>query len=162
MTDMHRPIRSKTIRELLALTGAELGASGWHEVTQELIDQFANLTGDRQWIHVDPERANRSEFCATIAHGLYGLSIRPALMEELIAFDGFAHSLNYGYNKVRFPSPLPVGSRIRLHAYVSSVHDLGHAANIVIAQRFEREGTDKPVCVADQVARLTEHPASIV
>lgn len=138
------------------MIGAELGV--WHEVTQEQTNQFADLTGDHQWIHVNPEKAAQSEFGSTIAHGLFGLSLGPGLMEELIAFDGFVHSLNYGYGKVRFPSPLPVGSRIRLRATVSSVEDLGQAANIVIAQYYEREGADKPVCVAEQVARLTEHP----
>lgn len=157
MTHPRRPLRPTTIAELTVLAGKELGTSSWHEVTQEEIDHFADLTGDHQWIHVDPERAARSDFGSTIAHGLFSLSLSGGLMQELLEFDGFAHSLNYGYNRVRFPAPLPVRSRIRLHATVSKVEDLGHAANIVITLSFEREGSEKPVCVADQVARLTEH-----
>ena len=157
MTTPPGPRRPTTTQELVTLAGTELGTSSWHEVTQDEIDRFADLTGDHQWIHVDPERANQSVFGSTIAHGLFSLSLGPALMEELLRFDGFAHSLNYGYDRVRFPSPLPVGSRIRLRATLSRVEDLGHAANVVIAQYFEREGADKPVCVADQVARLTQH-----
>ncbi len=140
MLNAREPIRPTTIHDVLALVGTELGLSDWHLVTQDEINQFADLTGDHQWIHVDPDRANQSEFGSTIAHGLFGLSLGPGLMEQLITFDGFAHSLNYGYNRVRFPAPLPVGSRIRLRASVSSVEDLGHAANIVITQRYEREG----------------------
>ncbi|AWB90942.1 MaoC family dehydratase [Aeromicrobium chenweiae] len=157
MIELARPLRPRTTADLRELIGADLGATTWHHVTQEDIDRFADLTGDHQWIHVDPVRAAESEFGSTIAHGLFGLSLGPGLMEELIVFDGFAHSLNYGYDKVRFPSPLPVGSRIRMRATVSRVDDLGTAANIVISQRYEREGADKPFCVAEQVARLTEH-----
>lgn len=160
MTDTHTPIRPTSIQELKALVGSTLGPTEWHDITQERINAFADLTGDHQWIHVDPERAGASDFGSTIAHGLYSLSIGPRFMEDLMAFDGFAHSLNYGYEKVRFPAPLPVGSRIRMHATIESVDDVGAgSANIVTLQTFEREGSEKPICVAHSVGRFTEYPA---
>src|SRR3954470_2305757 len=107
--------------ELRAKVGEELGVSEWHEVTQERIDAFAEATGDDQWIHVDPERAAQTPFGGTIAHGLYTLSLAPALTSSLLSFDGFAFALNYGYNRIRFPAPLPVGSRIRLRAALAAV-----------------------------------------
>jgi acyl dehydratase len=153
-------VRPTSIADLQALVGQKLGPTEWHDITQERINAFADLTGDHQWIHVDPERANASAFGSTIAHGLYSLSIGPRFMEDLMAFDGFAHSLNYGYEKVRFPAPLPVNSRIRMHAEIVSVDDVGQgAAHIVTKQTFEREGSDKPICVAQSVGRFTEYPA---
>lgn len=158
MTAPHAPIRPTSIRDLKNLVDTKLGPTEWHDITQERIDAFADLTGDHQWIHVDPERANDSEFGSTIAHGLYSLSIGPRFMEDLMAFDGFAHSLNYGYEKVRFPAPLPVGSRIRMHAQIQSVDDVGGgSAHIVTVQTFEREGSEKPICVAQSVGRFTEY-----
>ena len=97
MPDRSAQIRPTSIQELQGLVGRKLGPTKWHEITQENINAFAVLTGDRQWIHVDPERAKNSIFGSTIAHGLYCLSIGPRFTEELMAFDGFAHSLNYGY-----------------------------------------------------------------
>ena len=160
MTDTTAPIRPTTIQDLEDLVGTTLGPTEWHDITQQRIDAFAELTGDHQWIHVDPERAAASGFGSTSAHGLYSLSIGPRFMEDLMAFDGFAHSLNYGYDKVRFPAPLPVGSRIRMHAEIVSVDDVGGgSARIVTKQTFEREGSDKPICVAQSVGQFTEHPA---
>ena len=160
MPDTTAPIRPTTIQDLKDLVGSTLGPTEWHDITQQRIDAFAELTGDHQWIHVDPERAAASGFGSTIAHGLYSLSIGPRFMEDLMAFDGFAHSLNYGYDKVRFPAPLPVGSRIRMHAEIVSVDDVGGgSARIVTKQTFEREGSDKPICVAQSVGQFTEHPA---
>ena len=155
------PIRPTSIQDLTDLVGSTLGPTEWHDITQERINAFADLTGDHQWIHVDPERAAASGFGSTIAHGLYSLSMGPRFMEDLMAFDGFAHSLNYGYEKVRFPAPLPVGSRIRMHATIASVDDVGGgSAHIVTTQTFEREGHDKPICVAQSVGRFTEHPSA--
>ena len=155
------PIRPTSIADLQALVGQSLGPTEWHDITQERINAFADLTGDHQWIHVDPERAAASDFGSTIAHGLYSLSMGPRFMEDLMAFDGFAHSLNYGYEKVRFPAPLPVNSRIRMHAQVLSVDDVGGgSAHIVTQQTFEREGSDKPICVAQSVGRFTERPTT--
>jgi acyl dehydratase len=139
---------------LRAALGTELGVTGWREVTQAEVDAFAEATGDRQWIHVEPERAAQSPFGGTIAHGLYTLSLAPALTSSLLSFDGFAFSLNYGYNRVRFPAPLPVGSRVRLRVRLAAVEDIPGGAQITIVQTFEREGSDKPVCVAESLARV--------
>lgn len=159
MPEIPHPIRPTTIHELKSLVGTELGPTQWRTVTQTAIDGFADVTDDHQWIHVDPSRASESSFGSTIAHGLYSLSLGPAFMEELMAFDGFAHSLNYGYEKVRFPAPLPVGSRIRMRATVASVDEVdAGTANLATTQVFEREGAEKPICVAQSVARFTEHP----
>ena len=143
---------------LRAATGTELGVTGWHEVTQAEVDAFADATGDHQWIHVDPERAAQTPFGGTIAHGLYTLSLAPALTESLLSFDGFAFALNYGYNRVRFPGPLPVGSRVRMRATLATVEDIAGGAQITIVQTFEREGVDKPVCVAESLARVYVAP----
>lgn len=160
MSETPTPIRPTTIQDLQDLVGSELGPTEWHDITQERINAFAELTGDHQWIHVDPERASASGFGSTIAHGLYSLSMGPRFMEDLMAFDGFAHSLNYGYEKVRFPAPLPVGSRIRMHARIESVEDVGGgSAHIVTVQTFERDGAAKPICVAQSVGRFTERAA---
>ncbi|MEU4317605.1 MaoC family dehydratase [Nocardia fluminea] len=150
------PVRPQTFAELTELIGTELGPTEWHEVTQERIDAFADLTGDDQWIHVDPERAAASPLGSTIAHGLYSLSLGPAMSYTLLAFDGFTHSLNYGYNKVRFPSPLPVGSRIRMRASIASAEQVAGGIQVVLRVVVEREGSDKPVVVAESVARVVE------
>ena len=104
------------IDELKAKVGEELGVSDWHEVTQEEIDAFADATGDHQWIHVDPERAAQTPFGSTIAHGLYTLGLGPRFTYEVYDVEGFAFGVNYGYDRVRFPAPLPVDSRVRMRA----------------------------------------------
>jgi acyl dehydratase len=140
--------------ELRAAMGTELGVTDWHEVTQAEVDAFADATGDHQWIHVDPERAAQSPLGGTIAHGLFTLSLAPAMTSKLLSFEGFAFALNYGYNRVRFPAPLPVGSRVRMRATLAAVEDIPGGAQITIVQTFEREGEDKPVCVAESLARV--------
>jgi acyl dehydratase len=142
------------IDELRAKVGEELGVSEWHEVTQEAIDAFADATGDHQWIHVDPERAAQTPWGSTIAHGLYTLSIGPKFTFDMFTIEGFAFGLNYGYNKVRFPAPLPVDSRVRMRATLSSVDDVPGGVQLTITQTFEREGEQKPVCVAEAVSRM--------
>jgi acyl dehydratase len=142
------------IDELRAKVGEELGVSEWHEVTQEAIDAFADATGDHQWIHVDPARAAQTPWGSTIAHGLYTLSIGPKFTFDLFTIEGFAFGLNYGYNKVRFPAPLPVNSRVRMRATLSSVDDVPGGVQLTITQTFEREGEEKPVCVAEAVSRM--------
>lgn len=152
-TAQHRPT---TISDLKDLVGVELGPTQWHVVDQDKIDGFADLTGDHQWIHVDPARAADSPFGSTIAHGLYSLSRTPAFLEELMAFDGFAHSLNYGYDKVRFIHPLPVGSRIRLRATLSSVEETKPGqVNVVTTLTVEADGIDKPILVAESIGRFS-------
>jgi acyl dehydratase len=142
------------IDELRAKVGEELGVSEWHEVTQDEIDAFADATGDHQWIHVEPERAAQTPFGSTIAHGLYTLSLGPRFTFGLFTIEGFAFGLNYGYNKVRFPAPLPVDSRVRMRATLANVEDVPGGVQLTITQTFEREGEEKPVCVAESVARM--------
>jgi acyl dehydratase len=151
--------RMKTITGLDGLreaAGETLGTSDWHEVTQDDIDAFADVTGDHQWIHVDPERAKDTPFGGTIAHGYYTLSLAPRFTEQVMALDGFAFAINYGLNKVRFPAPLPVGSRVRMHAKLAALDEIPGGAQITVQVTFEREGGDKPVCVAETVARVYE------
>ena len=152
-TARHRPT---SVQDLKDLSGRELGPTEWHTVDQSRIDSFAELTGDHQWIHVDPARAADSPFGSTIAHGLYSLSRTPAFLEELMAFDGFAHSLNYGYDKVRFIHPLPVDSRIRLRASLTSVEETSPGAvKVVTMLTVEAEGIDKPILIAESIGRFT-------
>ena len=143
--------RPANVAELHGLEGTELGPTGWVEVTQDKIDAFARVTGDHQWIHVDPERAASSPMGSTIAHGLLTLSLAPAFMEELLDFGAFAHALNYGYEKVRFPAPVPVGSRLRT---LTTVEDVPGGAQATITQTLEVEGGEKPCFVGDSVTRV--------
>lgn len=148
------------IEELRGYVGRELGTSDWVEITQQAIDEFAAATGDHQWIHVDPERASTTPFGGTIAHGLLTLALGPALAYSIYSVAGIAMALNYGYDRVRFPAPLPSGSRVRMTATLKSVSDVPGGVQVVVTQTFEREGESKPVCVAEQVARLVAAPGS--
>ncbi|MBF7733162.1 MaoC family dehydratase [Rhodococcus erythropolis] len=156
MTENQLPVRPSTFAELEKLIGQELGPTEWYDITQERINAFAEATNDHQWIHVDPERAASSPLGSTIAHGLFSLSLGPQFSCQLIHFDGFAHSLNYGYDKVRFPAPVPVGSRVRMRATVVSAEQLPGGIQVKMSQVVEREGSDKPVVVAESVARVVE------
>jgi acyl dehydratase len=140
--------------EIKAHVGEELGVSDWHPVTQEKIDRFAEVTGDDQWIHVDPERAKSSPFGGTIAHGYYTLSLAPRFSYDMFKFEGFAFGLNYGLNRVRFPSPMPVGGKVRMRAKLAAIEDIPGGAQITTELTFEREGGEKPVCVAESLARV--------
>jgi acyl dehydratase len=140
--------------EVKAHVGQELGASDWHDVTQEEIDEFARVTGDDQWIHVDVERAKETPFGGTIAHGYYTLCLAPMLSYEMFKLEGFAFGLNYGLNRVRFPAPLPVGDRVRMRAKLLDVRDVTGGAQLTTELTFEREGGDKPVCVAESLSRV--------
>jgi acyl dehydratase len=149
----------RTITGLQGLREAEgetLGTSGWHEVTQKDIDAFADVTGDHQWIHVDPERAKDTPFGGTIAHGYYTLSLAPVLTNEIFSMDGFAFAVNYGLNKVRFPAPVPVNSKVRATAKVARLEDVPGGAQMTLELTFEREGGEKPVCVAETLVRVYE------
>ena len=137
------------------LVGQELGPTGWIEVTQERIDAFADATDDHQWIHVDPERAAAGPFGTTIAHGYLTLSLcAPLLADALAGVGGDAMSINYGTNKVRFPAPVPAGSRIRATFTVQSVEEVPGGEQSIVLAIVEREGGDKPVCVAELVLRM--------
>ena len=139
--------------ELKSMVGQELGVSDWHEVTQAEIDAFAAATDDHQWIHVDPERAKDTPFGGTIAHGLYTLSLGPKFSYAMFGLEGITFGLNYGYDKVRFPAPLPVNSKVRMRATLAEVTDVAGGVQFRVTQTFEREGGDKPVCVAESLAR---------
>ena len=142
------------IDEVKAHVGQELGVSEWHEVTQEDINRFADVTGDHQFIHVDIERAKETPFGGTIAHGYYTLSLMPKFTYEMFSFEGFAFGLNYGLNRVRFPAPLPVGSKVRMRATLTAVDEIPGGIQITTTGTFETEGGEKPVCVAESLARL--------
>ncbi|HEV7626711.1 MAG TPA: MaoC family dehydratase [Streptomyces sp.] len=139
--------------ELVAAVGQELGVSDWLEIDQKRIDLFAEATGDHQWIHVDPARAKDGPFGTTIAHGYLTLSLLPALVPQIMRVDGVRMGVNYGANKVRFPAPVPVGSRLRARAELLDVSEAGGGVQIATKVTVEREGGEKPVCVAETLSR---------
>ncbi|MFJ9041308.1 MaoC family dehydratase [Streptomyces sp. NPDC102406] len=150
---MAEPRVFKDVDALKAAVGEQLGHTDWVTIEQERIDRFAEATGDHQWIHVDPERAKEGPFGTTIAHGYLTLSLLPLFGPQLIAVEGVKMGVNYGTNKVRFPAPVPVGSRLRATAAITSVEDVPGGAQVSVAFTVEREGGDKPVCVAESVSR---------
>ncbi|WP_306338845.1 MaoC family dehydratase [Streptomyces sp. KL118A] len=140
--------------ELRAGVGEQLGPSDWLEIDQKRIDLFAEATGDHQWIHVDAEKAARGPFGTTIAHGYLTLSLLPALVPQTMRVEGMKMGLNYGTEKVRFPSPVPVGSRLRATTVLTDVTPTKDGGVQVTAKvTVEREGGDKPACVAESVSR---------
>jgi acyl dehydratase len=142
------------IEDMKAKVGEHLGFSDWHEVTQAEVNLFADATGDHQWIHVDPERARReSPFGGPIAHGYLTLALGPALLSEVTTVSGIAMAVNYGCNKVRFPAPVPVGSRLRLGARLVSLEEITGGAQALMTLTFEVDGQAKPSCVAEVVFR---------
>ena len=144
-----------TIAELPALKGTELGTSSWVEVTQERVNTFADATGDHQWIHVDVERAQaESPFGGPIAHGYLTLSLLIPLWSEVLTVTDAVMGVNYGLNKVRFPAPVPVGSRIRLTATLQDVEEVAGGLQVTVAAVIEAEGAAKPVCIAEPVFRM--------
>lgn len=142
-----------TMDTLLTAAGTDLGVSRWLEVGQDRIDTFAAATEDRQWIHVDPERAAAGPFGTTIAHGYLTLSLLPPLLADLIRIDGAGARLNYGLNRVRFPAPVPAGARIRATARIVSAEAVSGGVQVVVQATIEREGADKPACVAEYIVR---------
>jgi acyl dehydratase len=140
--------------ELKQAEGEVLGTSDWHEVSQDAVDAFADVTGDHQWIHVDVERARDTPFGGTIAHGYYTLSLAPMFSDQVMSLEGFAFAVNYGLNRVRFPAPVPVGSRIRMTSKLARLEEIPGGAQMTLELTFERDGGDKPVCVAETVARV--------
>jgi acyl dehydratase len=140
--------------ELAAAKGEELGTSDWVTITQEAVNLFADATGDHQWIHVDPQRAAGGPFGTTIAHGFMTLSLLPALRHKMYTVQNVKLVINYGLNKVRFPSPVPVGSRVRATSTLADVADLGDGAlQLTVATTVEVEGGGKPACVAESLLR---------
>ena len=134
--------------------GSEFGPSSWIDVPQETIDAFAAATGDHQWIHVDPEQAARGPFGTTIAHGYLTLSLLPVMSYEVVPRRGGGMAVNYGLNRVRFPAPVPSGSRIRGTFRVASVDELDGGFQATMTATVGREGGDKPVCVAELLFRF--------
>ena len=146
------------IAGLKELVGTHLGYSDWFEITQERVNTFADATGDHQWIHVDVERATaESPFGGPIAHGYLTLSLGPVLFPQILRVDGIRMGVNYGCAKVRFPSPVPVGSNLRLGATLDAIEDLdGGWSQISMTFTFEVEGAPKPSCVAEIIFRYAE------
>lgn len=142
------------IAELEQTVGTHLGYSGWHTVTQQQIDLFAEATGDHQWIHVDVEKAKDGPFSSTIAHGYLTLALVPMLSGEVYKVGGVQMGVNYGANKLRFPSPVPVGSKVRAGVELVAVTPGNGGYQIVARVTVEREGSDKPACVVDTVSVL--------
>ena len=148
-------VQAEGIEGMKALQGKTIGPSEWREVTQGDIDDFARLSGDDQWIHVDVERAKKeSPFGTTIAHGNLTLSMIDGLRRDLISSTGFKLGVNYGWNRIRFPAPVPAGSRIRASAQVTDLEEVGGGWwQIITRFTVEVEGSEKPACVADSVGR---------
>ena len=142
-----------SLASLQGLVGHEVGLSDWIAVDQARIDRFADATDDHQWIHVDAERARQGPFGATIAHGYLTLSLLPAFFDTAFRIDGLRMSINYGLNRVRFPAPVPVGSRLRARFRLLAYEPLDGGAQLVVEATIEREGSDRPVCVAETVSR---------
>ena len=152
---MTAPSRTTTtIAELPGLKGTELGTSDWIEVTQDRVNTFADATGDHQWIHVDVERAKaESPFGGPIAHGYLTLSLLIPLYAQVLTVSDAVMGVNYGLNKVRFPAPVPVGSKIRMTATLKDVEEVAGGLQLTVSAVIEREGGDKPVCIAEPIFR---------
>lgn len=142
--------------DLASAAGEDLGVTDWLVIDQERIDTFAQATGDHQWIHVDPERAKDGPFGRTIAHGFLTLSLLPVLQQQLYAVEDVRMAVNYGLNKVRFMSPVPVDSKIRVRARIGDVEQMDGAVQLTFVTTFEIEGVEKPAAVAESIARFFE------
>ena len=144
-----------TLAELPSLKGQQLGVSDWFEVTQDRVNTFADATDDHQWIHVDPARATaESPFGGPIGHGFLTLSLFVPMWSQVLQVTDITMGVNYGLNKVRFPAPVPVGSRIRLIATLLDVEEVKGGLQLTVSGVVEREGSDKPVCVLESLTRL--------
>ena len=149
----HVPRVIESLEALRACVGTHLGVSDWMTIDQATINTFAGVTRDEQWIHVDPTRAEAGPFGATVAHGLLTLSLCSSLLWEVAVVDGMGPAINYGLNKVRFPAPLLVGSRVRMHVSVTEVTDIPRGVEVIYHLTYETQGESKPPCVADLVFR---------
>jgi acyl dehydratase len=143
----------KGVDGVKAAVGTTLGESDWRVITQDDVNGFAEATGDHQWIHVDPERAAQGPFGGPIAHGYLTLSLAPVLLSEVVDFEGMTMGVNYGCNKVRFISPVPVGKGVRMTAVLAGADDVPGGVQATIDLTFEIEGIDRPACVAQVVYR---------
>jgi acyl dehydratase len=143
-----------TPAELLDAVGKHLGYSDWLEIDQQRIDLFADATGDHQWIHVDPERAKEGPFGATIAHGYLTLSLANLFLPQIMEVQNVSMGVNYGCDKVRFPAPVPVGSRIRGGGEVLSAEEVKGGVQVVVRITVEIEGSERPACIIDTISRF--------
>ncbi len=139
---------------LLGSEGRDLGSSDWLEIDQQRINQFAEATGDHQWIHVDPERAAQGPFGRTIAHGYLTLSLANLFLPQLLQVNNVSMGVNYGCDKVRFPAPVPVGSRVRGSGEILSVEEVKGGVQVVVRMTIEIEGSERPACVIDTISRF--------
>ncbi len=140
-----------SIEGLKDLAGREIGVGPWVRIDQERVNRFAEVTGDYQWIHVDPERAADSPFGGTIVHGYLTLSMLPAMIADMVRFDGMRTSINQGLTRLRFMAPVPVGSRIRLRLAIQDVRKVPVGARVTLNAVIELEGSAKPACIAEPV-----------
>jgi acyl dehydratase len=152
-TSAPAPLTVTGVEEVLALAGRHLGHTPYLEITQDRVNQFADATGDHQWIHVDPERARTGPFGGTIAHGYLTLSLTPVFLPQLMTIKGFSMGVNYGCEKVRFPSPVPVGARLRCGAQVDAAKEVPGGVQLTVTLTFEAENNPKPCCVATILLR---------
>ena len=142
------------LSEFVAAAGSQLGPTEWMEITQDRVNLFADATDDHQWIHIDPERAAAGPFGGTIAHGLLTLSLLPHFMHQLYRVENVALAVNYGYNKVRFITPVKVGANVRASAVISKVDELDGAVQATVTVTVEIEGSDKPAAVVESIVRM--------
>src|ERR1700753_356692 len=144
----------ESVADLAAAQGQTIGQGDWGTITQEEVNLFADATGDHRWRRVDPERAAKGPFGKPIAHGFMTLALLPRLQHEMYTVNGIKLAVNYGLNKVRFPAPVPVGSKVRAQSSLVGVEDLGHGAvQAAVGTTVEVEGSEKPACVAESVVR---------
>jgi len=141
------------LAQFAAAEGTELGPTDWLVVDQPRVDQFAQATDDHQWIHVDPERAASGPYGGTIAHGLLTLSLLPHFMHDLYRVDNVAMAINYGFNKIRFITPVPVGSRLRAASKITAIAELSGGVQATLTTTIEVEGSDKPAAVVESIVR---------
>lgn len=153
MSPAPTPVHIAHLADLQARVGQHLATSDWVTVDQARINLFAEATGDHQWIHIDAERAAQGPFGTTIAHGFLTLSLLPELAGKALVIDDVTMGVNYGLNKVRFPAPVPAGSRLRAQVALQAYEPIGGGAQLTMLVTIEREGGDKPVCVAEAVSR---------
>jgi acyl dehydratase len=139
--------------ELKAAVGEEIGLSDWVEISQDQVNLFADATGDHQWIHVDPEKAKSGPFGGPIAHGYLTMSLAGGLVPKAIDVSGFSMVVNYGIDKLRFPAPVPVGSKLRVRVVLAAVDEVKNGLQTTLHLTFEVDGSDKPACVADVLYR---------
>ena len=139
--------------ELLGMVGDSIGTSQWYDIDQQLVNEFGRITKDEQWIHMDEEAAARGPFGGTIAHGFLTLSLLPTLMSEAFQVNGAKMVVNYGLDRVRYPAPVLVGQRIRAQVQVKEATEIPNGVHVVFSVVIERDGEDRPGCVAESVAR---------